>query len=244
MRLPANERKAQILKKATELFSELGYVGTKTSVIAREAGVNEAIVFRYFTNKEELYWTVLENSCGAMDLDNSLGAILAPEREQKEALYDLAVQVLNKVRSHPQRTRLLLFAALEHHQLSQRYFRQFTASKYKELADYIRSQVKVGRFRADIDPLLAARGFLGMLIHHSQTQQLFGGEQVHSYQPERVAEQLVTLWLEGMTLTAHPRTEALEPADMAADGRESKELGEIHVMPCACHAQPIASAKR
>jgi AcrR family transcriptional regulator len=217
MKLPANERKAQILKIATELFSELGYEGTKTSLIAREAGVNEALLFRHFTNKEELYWTVLENSCGATDLDNCPGAILAPEREQKQALYDLALQVLDKVRSHPQRTRLLLFAALEHHQLSQRYFRQFAASKYEELADYIRAQVKAGRFREDIDPLLAALGFLGMLIHHSQIQQLFGGEQVYPYQRERVAEQFVILWLEGMTGAAPPHMEVLAAAQTVVD---------------------------
>jgi AcrR family transcriptional regulator len=204
MRLPASERKAQILKIATELFSELGYEGTKTSLIAHEARVNEAIIFRHFTNKEELYWAVLENTCCTIDSDNRLESILALDRPPYEALCELATELLIRAKKNPQMIRLLLFAALEHHKLSQRFFRKFTATRYEQLADYIRAQAKSGVFRVDVDPLLAARGFMGMLIYHHQIQQLFGGETVHAYEPETVASEFVTMWLQGMRVAVHP----------------------------------------
>jgi AcrR family transcriptional regulator len=197
MRLPAGERKAQILHTAAELFSQQGYEGTKTSQIAREAGVNEAIIFRHFTNKEELYWAVLENSCSCV-LHEQLKVMANGDHDPAEALIVLGNTLMERMSTHPQLLRLLYFAALENHKLSHRFFRIYTANKIEELADYIRTQVKHGVFREDIDPLLAARGFLGSLIYHVQIQELFGGNKVHPYETRFVVENLVRIWIQGM----------------------------------------------
>ena len=47
-RLPAPDRRRQILAVAMELFARRGFRGTTTRQIAERAGVNEAIVFRHF----------------------------------------------------------------------------------------------------------------------------------------------------------------------------------------------------
>ncbi|MBV9670253.1 MAG: TetR/AcrR family transcriptional regulator [Acidobacteriales bacterium] len=223
-RLPASERKAQILRTATELFSQQGYEGTKTSLIAREAGVNEAIIFRHFTSKEELYWAVLEASCCANDLNVQLKDSLDFTREPEEVLYQLAVDILTRIAASPHMMRLLLFAALENHKLSHRFFRQYASIKYEELASYIRTRIRQGDFRSDVDPLLAARAFLGMLIYHNQIQQLFGGKQVHDYEIKHVAENFVRLWLGGVrpetsserTVPTEPKTRRAKPSLAAA----------------------------
>ncbi len=199
MRLPASERKAQILRTAAELFSQQGYEGTKTSQIAREAGVNEAIIFRHFTNKEELYWAVLADSCAAVSLKQHLREVFNDNQTPEEGLTKLAEYLLDRIFNHPQLSRLLLFAALENHKLSHRFFRLYTATKYEELADYIREKVKCGVFRADVDPLLAARGFFAMLIYHFQIQELFGGKNVHQYDLKTVSQTFIRLWISGMS---------------------------------------------
>ena len=58
-RIPARERRAQILTAAKSVFSRSGYEGAKTQDIAREAGVSEALVFRHFPTKRALYRSVL-----------------------------------------------------------------------------------------------------------------------------------------------------------------------------------------
>lgn len=197
-RLPASERKAQILRTATELFAQQGYEGTKTSLIAREAGVNEAIIFRHFNSKEDLYWAVLEASCCANELNVGLKDWLDFDADPEELLCKLAEEILTRVRSNPQMMRLLLFAALENHKLSHRFFRQYASIKYEELANYIRARGKSGEFRSDLDPVLAARAFMGMLIYHTQVQELFGGKQVNNYELKNVAETYVKIWLAGV----------------------------------------------
>jgi AcrR family transcriptional regulator len=54
-RLPATERRAGILAAATRCFADRGYAGTTTASVATEARINEALVFRHFGSKQELF---------------------------------------------------------------------------------------------------------------------------------------------------------------------------------------------
>lgn len=58
-RMPALERRAQIVSAARRVFSRHGYEGAKTLQIAREASVSEALVYRHFPSKLALYRAVL-----------------------------------------------------------------------------------------------------------------------------------------------------------------------------------------
>ena len=59
-RLSAATRRDQLIDAATRLFSERGFEGATTREIARAAGMNEALIFRHFPHKEELYAAILE----------------------------------------------------------------------------------------------------------------------------------------------------------------------------------------
>jgi AcrR family transcriptional regulator len=61
-RLPANERKAQLLDTAAEVFAKYGYSGTTTAELAKAAGVSEPIIYRHFKNKKELFIALVEHS--------------------------------------------------------------------------------------------------------------------------------------------------------------------------------------
>ncbi|MFN2456467.1 MAG: helix-turn-helix domain-containing protein, partial [Pyrinomonadaceae bacterium] len=50
------------------VFSERGFRGTTTREIARAAGVSEAIIFRHFATKEELYSAILDRKACAGDM--------------------------------------------------------------------------------------------------------------------------------------------------------------------------------
>ena len=52
--------RAAILKAALEEFAHEGAAGARTDVIARNAGVNKALLYYYFKHKEGLYAAVLE----------------------------------------------------------------------------------------------------------------------------------------------------------------------------------------
>lgn len=54
-RLTAEERREQIASAARKVFVAQGLGGARTRDIAAEAGVNEALLYRHFASKEELF---------------------------------------------------------------------------------------------------------------------------------------------------------------------------------------------
>ena len=60
-RLPANERRDQILYVARACFTKHGYEGTTTAMIARDAQVTEPIIYRHFCSKLGLFNAILEH---------------------------------------------------------------------------------------------------------------------------------------------------------------------------------------
>src|SRR5437868_1477887 len=59
--MAGEDRRLQIVRVAMQLFSQCGFRGTTTKEIARAAGVSEAMVFRHFATKEELYSAILDH---------------------------------------------------------------------------------------------------------------------------------------------------------------------------------------
>src|SRR5271169_6340096 len=60
MRMSRDRRRSQLLRSAIETFARRGFAGTKTHDIASAAGVSEAILFRHFSTKEELFRAILD----------------------------------------------------------------------------------------------------------------------------------------------------------------------------------------
>ncbi|MBL8964657.1 MAG: TetR/AcrR family transcriptional regulator [Phycisphaeraceae bacterium] len=54
-RLPAAQRKEQLLDRAAELFARHGYARATTAELARAAGVTEPILYRHFDSKRDLF---------------------------------------------------------------------------------------------------------------------------------------------------------------------------------------------
>lgn len=197
IRFSAEDRRVQIIETATPLFARQGFEGTTTRQIAERAGVNEAIIFRHFPSKEELYWAVIENQCAVSKGRDQVESLLASGGSVREIFIKVAVDFLRRREENDTLPRLLFFTALENHQLSHRFFQEHIVSFYETLADYIRERIKEGTFR-EVDPLIAARGFFGSLVYHYMVQDLFGGKRTHNMDCHVVAETLVDLWMNGM----------------------------------------------
>ncbi len=59
-RLPANERRKQILKCATGVFARSNFKTATTKQIAGELGISEAAVFNHFPNKKAIFLSILD----------------------------------------------------------------------------------------------------------------------------------------------------------------------------------------
>lgn len=199
-RISAAQRRRQILEVATQLFAQRGFQGTTTHQIAEQAGVNEALVFRHFPRKQDLYWAVIDFKCRAVSGRRRMQELLRTQGDEAERLAAIAAGILRRARNDQTLTRLLLFSALENHRLSHRFFRTHMAGYYETLADYIRGARRRGCYR-HLPPLLAARSFIGMVFYHFLIQELFGGRHYHKFDVDDVARTLADLWLDGIRAT-------------------------------------------
>jgi AcrR family transcriptional regulator len=193
-RVPAEGRRQQILEVATDLFARQGFNGTTTRQIAQRAAVNEAIIFRHFPTKEDLYWAVIEHQIALRPGRAKLDARLASGDDPATVLVGIAEDMLNRDTTL---TRLLLFTALEKHELSDRFYRTHVSGYFEQLSEFIRHNIETGRFRR-VDPLLAARSFIGMLFHHFHVQELYGGKKYQQFDNREVSRTLVDIWLQGV----------------------------------------------
>ena len=197
LRYSAADRREQILEAATQLFARQGFQGTTTKQISEQTGVTEALIFRHFASKDELYWAVIERKIKAAPPGEHMRERLSAGGSDLEVLSGVATQILDRRAKDQTLSRLLLYSALENHRLSHRFFRTYVAECYEVLADYIRGRIAEGQFRP-VDPLLAARGFLGMVVYHSWIQELFGGKRYQNFSVQEVSKTLAEVWLQGM----------------------------------------------
>jgi len=199
-RFSSADRREQILEIATRLFAQQGFRGTTTRQIAEGSGVTEALIFRHFPSKEELYWAVIERKINAAGPRERLQENLQAGGDDLEILSRVAFEVLERRAKDQTLSRLLLYSALEKHELSERFFRYYIANYFEVLAGFVQKGIAAGRFRG-VDPLLAARGFLGMVIYHSWIQELYGGKEVQDFDLGSVSRTLADIWLQGVQAT-------------------------------------------
>ena len=174
-RMAGEERRHQILHVAVSLFSNRGFRGTTTKEIAQAAGVSEAMVFRHFATKEELYAAILDHKAcvGSGSFEPTAVAADAIARKDDRGVFEsLALVALNHHEADPEFQRLLLYSALEKHKLAQMFFDGFVSKVYEFLGTYIRQRQSEGAL-LEIDPAVVVRCFIGMVMHHSLSNNLW-----------------------------------------------------------------------
>lgn len=57
-----DERREQIKKAALKVFARRGLVGTKMSMIAKEAGISQGLSYRYYSSKDELFIVLVKDA--------------------------------------------------------------------------------------------------------------------------------------------------------------------------------------
>jgi len=195
-RLSGEERRRQIIEAAINLFSRKGFRGTTTHEIAEAAGISEAMIFKHFATKQELYTAIIEVKSETEELLAS-AAKAARGKHDAEVLRAVGLKMLEQTERDPSLMRLLLFSALEGHELSEIFFESRVRRLHEFLSSYIRKRVEEGRFRP-VDPLVVARGFIGMVIHYLLIHEVFGVKRPPRSSPEEVVELFVSIFLKGI----------------------------------------------
>jgi AcrR family transcriptional regulator len=200
-RMPGEERRLQILRVAMRLFSHRGFRGTTTKEIATASGVSEAMVFRHFATKDDLYSAILDyKACaGGMQNPREMVADAIRMKDDRAVFEGIANGLMCHHQNDTEFLRLLTHSALEGHKLADMFWETTVREMYNFLGAYIRERQQDGAF-ARIDTAIVVRAFIGMIIHHSLNNTLWDKQRrILNISNERAAKEFTNILLNGIT---------------------------------------------
>ncbi|MFO1519014.1 MAG: TetR/AcrR family transcriptional regulator [bacterium] len=195
-RLTFQERQEIILEAGRDLFSQKGFVGTTTKAIALKAKINEALLFRHFATKEELYTEILRRkmSRSFSEVIPLLGKNLSKKTAQ--GLFNIAKTFIREHVREPRLFRMMLYSALENHRVSRFIFRQ-RVPFVTFVEEFLRAKAAVRELRP-LDARVAARAFIGMIHNYIMVTQIFKTKSFFPKSEDRILKEYIHLFLKGV----------------------------------------------
>ena len=197
------QRKTQILTAAAKVFAAKGFERATIADIAREAGVAEGSIYNYFKNKGDLLVSIprqlLEPTIQTISARMPT-ASMSPE----QTLTLMAENMVATIRRNAFIFRILI-SALPSLNIAARekYMQSVIMYAVSILEEYFREQIKQGAFRSDLNPAIAARGFIGLFFPFLMLREVLQVENSADWEYDQLVPTLVPLFVRGAF--ANPR---------------------------------------
>ena len=172
-RMSGEERRAQIVRMAFDLFAQNGFRGTTTRELAHAVGVSEPVLYQHFPNKKELYTAIVQHiiEADAVESCSRMESILS-EGDERRVLQRLGEMILAWYLDDPRIIRLLLFSSLEGHELAEIWHEQVLTAFFAPFDGRMAGWVEEGRLKK-MEPTLLTRAFVGMIAHYATVTVVF-----------------------------------------------------------------------
>jgi AcrR family transcriptional regulator len=195
---PDKDTRVVILVAARSVFARRGFDGASTREVAEVAGVNNAMIYYYFKDKDSLYRSVLADSFSALiDIWNDgIFKSPAPVRQKVEKYVE------GYIRFHQANEDLRRIMAMEFAVsggtltgVCEKYF----ADNFKRLSGIFREGIRNNELQ-NIDPSTAAASLIGVIIHNFIMQPM--AKHIHGKQmnlsPEKFGVFVTELFFNGL----------------------------------------------
>jgi len=150
-RQTGDARREQIVHAALKIIAMRGVSGLTTAVLAREAGISEANLYRHFRNKSEIYMATVGEI--RERITRNLDQVLAGSSDPVTVLkrfFALQVELMEKNNGIP---RLMFSEELHVHKNMRDSILRTMYSVSETLASMVRDGQKKGTIRRDIDAM-------------------------------------------------------------------------------------------
>ncbi|MBN2429954.1 MAG: TetR/AcrR family transcriptional regulator [Acidobacteria bacterium] len=194
MKLNGSKRRKQLIGVAFDLFASEGFRGTTTRMIAEQAGVSEATLYKYFPTKKDLFQAILDDRL--CEISHRLIYWDEAESEPpRQFITNLLKRILREMYRDDGLSRFLMFAALENPDLWDLYVQNFIRKWEEEVLRYFNLLKKNGIIKASIPLELISMVFYGPVALLNDMRNLFN----MPVPPEKELEQTAT-WLGSLLL--------------------------------------------
>lgn len=160
-------REEEILEAAVKIFSDKGYSAATTSEIAKEAGVAEGTIFRYFKTKKDILTKVMVKMVTVMGekiMTKRLNEIFENSKHlsERELLKYLLKDRLSIAFKYFDMVKVVLTEIQYHEDLKEAFVNNIIMKGKDILTLYFKEGIDKGIFK-DIDINITIRSMLGMM---------------------------------------------------------------------------------
>ncbi len=163
-KLTGEERKLAIIEAAVPVFSRNGFNGTSIKKIASAANISEALIYKHFSGKDELYRDMLSSCAGrSVNFLQGFRRLEPGTQTLVRFVYSTVLQiVLGKDKNNRFLDRLLFYCLLEDPDIVRSVYRKLT----EEFTDVIDKSVEIALNNGDIVSSSALPRFSFWFINH------------------------------------------------------------------------------
>ncbi|GEM_PF-1543989 len=197
-RLTSSQRKAQILERATALFSRYGFEKTTIALLAAECHITEPALYRYFPSKKKLYAEVLKSLERKINL-GSLAEKIDSSEDIEEVLFLAARGINEAYTKNPEISRLLMYCSLEGHSLTSRVFEIIRTPYTRILQEALERLMKKGLIQR-VDAAITARCFIGMVTECAMAARLWKRAKGPTCDPRKNMANTIPIFARGLKI--------------------------------------------
>ncbi|MHB8542989.1 MAG: TetR/AcrR family transcriptional regulator [Leptospirales bacterium] len=194
--LPFDQARNHIIEQAANLFAERRYDQVTLDDLIRILGIGKGTLYRYFTNKEELYGQILD-----LGHEQLLG-ILQEVRDRKdigpvEKLCEMAFSMAHFVRLHLDIYTVMAIEEPKDRQYSSEKMIRYRKERIGMVVSVVEQGCGTGVFRPELDTWLFSQSLMGALwaeaLFPSPPEEPAG-------RPILRTQEIVLLFLEGVSM--------------------------------------------
>ncbi|NJK59013.1 MAG: TetR/AcrR family transcriptional regulator [Oscillatoriales cyanobacterium SM2_1_8] len=188
------DTRSKILQAARQLFARKGFDGTTTKDLAAAAGVAEGTLFRYFSNKKAILEEVATQGWLQLLTD------LLTELSEMASYRSIAQMMCRRMANLQENLEIMrvCFMEVQRHPDLQARVQTEAVDKMTEIAEvYFAEAIAKGVYRANLDPKVVARVFVGMFAIAGFSHETLG-DSTSPFELKAMAEGIADIFLHGV----------------------------------------------
>jgi AcrR family transcriptional regulator len=200
----ASDKAGAILARAMQEFMTYGYAAASMDRIAVAAGVSKPTLYSYFQDKEGLFTALIHQITEGeppieLGKPPTLGDAHFMQLPLREGLKQLTTNILDEVsgeRSIFTLVRLIIGESGRFPALAQTFVRNVEKPKIEQLSRLFANHPDINV----PDPEVAARLFIGGILHYIIMQEILHGQEILPLDRERFTDSMVDLIMKALTV--------------------------------------------
>ncbi|QZY54696.1 TetR/AcrR family transcriptional regulator [Crassaminicella profunda] len=201
MKRNAKETEKKILEAAISIFSKKGFSAATTNEIAKEAGVAEGTIFKYYPRKKDLLHTAMIKAIHLFVESMAVDSLKAVIKEKKEASIEelLKAVIMDRIKFFEKHCSLIkvIFYELQFHEDLRELFLKKLLENIPEIVSQIFKERKQKGEIKDVNSVIVMRSFMGMVLSMILQRQFIPQVNQMDHMEEEI-ELIVDIFLNGI----------------------------------------------